>query len=234
MIGLIIIIHSAEATSAYMGNGGTTSGDPTPGSITTVQHTTVPWGCATERDWRCIFYILSCDIISFKAVANNKKVKIDWTVFCRQEADHFIVERSTDNQNFSKAAFVTGIHSVNEIESYIAIDNISAINEAIIYYRLRTVFRNGKESITSTILLHRLKTTSDIQIRPNPVTDKLQLLINSKVTSIAKISLLDGTGKIINSFTEKLQTGNNTFVYTHPAAIRLEFITLRARLMILY
>src|SRR5690606_25786482 len=52
---------SAEATSAYMGNGGTTNGDPTPGSNTMVQRTAFAYGCPIERDWRCIPYVLSCD-----------------------------------------------------------------------------------------------------------------------------------------------------------------------------
>ena len=62
---------SVEATSAYMGNGGTTSGDPTPGSITTVQHTWIAdgLGCPTERDWRCVFYVLNCNAISFQGCA---------------------------------------------------------------------------------------------------------------------------------------------------------------------
>ncbi|MCI0408132.1 MAG: hypothetical protein L0191_06160, partial [Acidobacteria bacterium] len=96
-------VPGAEATSAYMGNGGTTSGDPTPGSITTVQQTAIAsgLGCPTERDWRCMWYVLSCDIIHFKAVLQNQKVLLDWKAICRQEVDHFVVERSTDKTTFT-------------------------------------------------------------------------------------------------------------------------------------
>ena len=58
---------SARGTSAYMGNGGSVSGDGTPGSITVVQHTAAVWGCPGERDWRCLPFVLECEIITFNA-----------------------------------------------------------------------------------------------------------------------------------------------------------------------
>ena len=78
---------NAEATSPRMGNGGTTTGDPTPGSITPVQHTVSTHGCPSERDWRCVPYILSCKFITFNAFLQGQLVQKDWTVLCRQEVD---------------------------------------------------------------------------------------------------------------------------------------------------
>jgi uncharacterized repeat protein (TIGR01451 family) len=221
---------SVEGTSARMGNGGSISGDPTPGSITTVQHTSAPYGCATERDWRCLPYVLSCNIITFKLSEQNNNVQLNWTVLCSQEVDHFIIERSTDNQNFSTAAFVTGRPTVNENESYSAIDNISAISSDVFYYRLRTTLRNGKESISNIVMLRRVKTGSDIQILPNPVRDKLELLVNVRKSAIAKIYLLDGTGRIMDRFTETLREGSNTFMYSEPSAYPIGIYYLRAEI----
>lgn len=49
---------SAKGTSRYMGNNGSTNGDNSAGSITTVQRT-ASGGCPVERDWRCVNYLLS-------------------------------------------------------------------------------------------------------------------------------------------------------------------------------
>jgi uncharacterized repeat protein (TIGR01451 family) len=205
---------SAEATSAFMGNGGTTSGDPTPGSITTVQHTTVAWGCTTERDWRCIFYILSCDIISFKAVLQNQQVKVDWSVLCKQEADHFIVQRSIDGTSFTDVAMITGRPVINEVEAYSAIDNITGLNADILYYRLLTIMRNGKRSISNIISIrNRIGDEADVMVLPNPVRDRFQLLITANSSTVAEIKLFDGNGKTIFKHKELLQPGNNTFTY---------------------
>ncbi len=222
---------SAEATSAYMGNGGSTSGDATPGSITVVQRTAAGfYSCATERDWRCMPYVLSCNMITFKVSEQNNSVQLNWTVLCSQEVDHFIVERSIDNQNFITAANVTGRATINEKESYNAGDNINAISSDLFYYRLRTTLRNGRENVSNTVLLRRVKDISDFQVLPNPVTDKLQLLINTKSTTVAKIDLIDGMGKIMNRYTETVRPGSNTFMYYEPSAYPIGIYYLRAEI----
>lgn len=205
---------SAEATSAYMGNGGTTSGDPTPGSITTVQRTPSAWGCATERDWRCVFYILSCDIISFKAVLQNQLVKLDWTVFCKQEADNFIVQRSADGISFTDVAMITARPVINEAESYSATDDITQVNSDFLYYRLLTILKNGKRSISNIISIRkRTGLNTDVHVLPNPVRDNFQLLITSNQSTIAEIHLHDGNGKTLQTHKEQLQAGSNSFTF---------------------
>lgn len=205
---------STKATSARMGNGGTTSGDPSPGSITTVQRTIVPWGCGTERDWRCIFYILSCDIISFKGVAQNQQVKLDWTIFCKQEADQFIVQRSVDGVSFTDAATVLSLSVINEAQSYSVIDDIRTVNAEILYYRLITILKNGKKSISNVIRFHRkTRNGSEVQMLPNPVRDNFQLSITTTISSIAEIFLFDGNGKNLKTHQERLQPGSYSFTY---------------------
>jgi hypothetical protein len=218
---------SAEATSAYMGNGGTTSGDPTPGSITTVQRTPNAWGCATERDWRCIFYILSCDIISFNAVLQNQQVKLDWTVFCKQEADHFMVQRSNDGVSFTDVALITGRPVINEAESYTTNDDITRVNSDILYYRLMTILKNGKRSASNIISIrNRIGLITEIQVLPNPARDKFQLSVSMSTSSVASIQLIDGNGKILLTHKEQLQPGTNTFAYnwTHSLPSGLYYL----------
>ncbi|HEX7904024.1 MAG TPA: T9SS type A sorting domain-containing protein [Chitinophagaceae bacterium] len=207
---------SAEATSAYMGNGGTTSGDITPGSITTVQHTAIAGslGCPTERDWRCIWYVLSCDIINFKAALQNQQVILDWKAICRQEVDHFVVERSTDRINFTDVLVVTGRRIINETESYQGIDNITGITADIIYYRLRTVAVNGKISLNNIIAIRRNDTPGIIvQILPNPARTQLQLQVKTEKASVADVYIIDVNGRTLYTFKENLVRGNNTLSY---------------------
>ena len=206
---------SAEATSARMGNGGSTSGDPTPGSITPVQHTTAVWGCATERDWRCLPYVLSCEFISFKAVLQSQRVQLDWAALCRQEIDYFIIERSTDRNNFSMAFTTPGSPVLNEVELYNGIDDITGISSDLIYYRLKSVMKSGRIILSNIIAIKRSNASSlEMKILPNPVTDQLQLLVNIVKNGNADIAILDGTGRIVYHYKESLQKGSNTIVYT--------------------
>ncbi len=210
----------AEATSAYMGNGGTTSGDPTPGSITTVQQTAIAsgLGCPTERDWRCMWYVLSCDIIHFKAVLQNQKVLLDWKAICRQEVDHFVVERSTDKTTFTEALTIAGRSLINEIEAYSAIDDISNMNAEMIYYRLRTVMRNGTTNWSPVATIRRNNTNLlDIQVAPNPVKGPARLFITAEKTGVAGIRIVDINGKLLYSYKEKIAAGNTSLIINQSA-----------------
>ncbi len=222
---------NAKVTSAYMGNGGSTSGDPSPGSITTVQHTAFPWGCATERDWRCIFYILSCDIISFKAVLQNQQVKLDWTVFCKQEVDQFFIQRSVDGISFTDIAMINGRAVINEADSYSAIDDITRVNSDFLYYRLLTIMKNGKRSISNVIIIRKKSNQdADVQVMPNPVRDQFQLLITTTTTAVAGIHFIDGNGRTLKTHKEQLQPGNNTYTYNWTTGLPSGLYYLRINL----
>lgn len=216
---------SAEATSAYMGNGGTTSGDPTPGSITTVQHTIVAYGCVSERDWRCIPYLLSCEFISFRATAQGDLVNLNWTVLCKQEVDYFILERSTDRRQFNQVGGrMNGRPILNEEENYTASDNLSGQAEPVFYYRLRSVMRSGR-SVTSPVIAvhHAAKNHLNMRIIPNPVSEQLHIRIYSSIAAPAELVITDAAGVVLLRIHKALLKGENTvdclLVYRFPAGI---------------
>ena len=211
---------SAEGTSAYMGLMGSTSGDPTPGSITTVQHTPAAegLGCLQERDWRCIWYVLHCDFISFKASLQNQKVSLDWKVICKQEVNRFVIERSTNRSTFEDIISVPGQNSTNETEVYNSIDDVSGVSSDLIYYRLRTEAVSGRVALSSVIAIRRnINSTTDVQIMPNPVRGAVQVMVNMERSGIADIQLVDGNGRNLYSFREKLVKGSNTLTYSQTA-----------------
>jgi uncharacterized repeat protein (TIGR01451 family) len=214
---------SSEATSAYMGNGGSGSGDATPGSNTMVQRTPVAYGCPFERDWRCIPYVLSCEMINFTAVMHNQSVRLDWTVFCRQAAAYFEVERSADRTNFSTVLTVNGREVINETEAYHGFDNISGIHGEMIYYRLKTVGRNGKISYSNIMTLSLSDPGNDVRILPNPVRGTLRVEVSATNASTAQLFLVDATGKTLFKRSANLHPGINNLQYPevsrYPAGI---------------
>jgi hypothetical protein len=199
---------SAEATSARMGNGGTTSGDPTPGSTTVVQHTTVTLGCPTERDWRCLPFVLSCEFLNVKATLTGNAVRLNWEVLCKQQIDYFIIERSTDRQSF------------NEVEAYNAADDVAAVTTDIIYYRIKAVAKDGKTNYSTIVAVRKQGANIKLlQILPNPVTDQLQILLSCKLNDDADVLILDASGKILYRFKETLQAGSNKITYRQVASL---------------
>ena len=84
----------------------------------------------------------------------------------------------------------------------------------MIYYRLKTILKNGKVSYSNIIAVrNNTKETADVQILPNPVKDQLQILINGKTPSTIEIYVMDGNGKTIKKYKERVVPGSNTFTY---------------------
>ena len=208
---------STKGTSAYMGNGGSISGDASPGSITMVQHTTLfgSGGCPSERDWRCLPYVLNCEVINFSATLFDMQVQLDWTVLCRQEVDHFIVLRSTDKVSFEPVGTIPGRSVTNEVADYRSMDILNNVQSSIIYYRLQTVLRSGDVKLGNIITV-RLNDEKDfvLQLFPNPVHDQLQVSINSPASMMVQVFILDGTGRPVKKYKEKLIRGINNFSYS--------------------
>lgn len=212
---------SAKGTSTYMGNFGSMSGDPLPGSITTVQRSpaAASVGCAFERDWRCIPYILSCQVINFRAVLVQDISHLEWQVLCRQQADYFEVERSVDGTNFDAIKKIPGRNVINEVEVYQYEDNLAVLSARTVYYRLKTVLINGKASNSSVIVIRREGQQADVQVYPNPVKEKIQVTISSGLKQKAELRIVDAAGKSVMMFTEYLQPGINSFSYGNISAL---------------
>jgi uncharacterized repeat protein (TIGR01451 family) len=203
---------SAEGTSAYMGNGGTFTGDASPGSNTMVQKT---FAFTTDRDWRAITFILDCDYKTFNAVLQNDKVLLDWTVYCRQYIDYFEIERSVDGRNFISVKTVTAIPVLQEVTAYNTTDDISQLNEKILYYRLKAVSHSGRLKLSNIISVRPGSSLiSQIVISPNPVREVLQLSIKAENSGKADISVFDASGKRVLKVKQSLLPGVNNLSFT--------------------
>lgn len=204
---------AAEVTSRYMGNGGTTSGDLTPGSITTVQRTAV-FGCASERDWRCAGFILNCDIITFAALLKGPETKLDWALLCRQEVEYFAIERSINQSEYITVSTIKSKPVLNEVTAYTAADDIAGITSPVIYYRLKTIAKNGKVSYSNVISVrpgNNLLNT--VIIAPNPVHDELKVFINATMRGEGELQVFDLNGKVVMRYLTKIIKGKNILRY---------------------
>jgi hypothetical protein len=204
---------SAEGTSAYMGNGGVIGGDASPGSNTMVQKTPPS---APDRDWRNIFFLLDCDFTTFKAVLQNqgKTVLLDWTVYCRQRIEHFEIERSIDGVSFTSIKTVLAQPVLREITAYNTTDDISLLNDKIIYYRLKIRGETGRIKYSSVIFV---RTNSDlineILVAPNPVKESLHLGIKTEKSLHIDISITNVSGRVMLRSVQTLFPGINNISY---------------------
>ena len=87
-------------TGAQVDNNGNTGG------IATDRFHSIYFGDLIAR-----YSVLPVTYESFNAILNNNAVNLNWTTNAEISNDHFEVERSFDNTDFSTAAFVIGAQS---------------------------------------------------------------------------------------------------------------------------
>ncbi|MEO6314229.1 MAG: T9SS type A sorting domain-containing protein [Chitinophagaceae bacterium] len=195
-----------RATSGKMGLSGSTAGDPTPGSITTVQKCS----SGTERDWRYQPYLLALNFLNVTGVLINQSVKLDWTVTCDRTIDHFDIERSTDGINFSKITEVAGVYGPSNTKSFTVMDHqVSSLSGAW-YYRIRAIAKNTPGKLSAVVVI-RSHPKNKITVTPNPATAYVVVTIKLAKASQAEIRILDASGKTVLSKQRLLSTGINSF-----------------------
>ncbi|HEV8084200.1 MAG TPA: hypothetical protein VGP55_13420 [Chitinophagaceae bacterium] len=186
---------SAKVTSKNIGNGGSTAGDPSPGTRAVVQKTPA---LAGDRDWRWVTFVLPIEFAKFSgAPKNNKTVQLSWSVMVASEVDKFEIYRSTDNQNFTLNGTLSTTVRPNELQTFYLLNDISDLNTDMVFYRLHVIGKNGELTISNVIVVKLNNTKSLVTLMPNPATDNTVLKIRSDKESIATIRLIDNTGIII-------------------------------------
>ena len=126
---------------------------------------------------------------------------IVWSTTYESNNDHFEIERSHDGINFEKVAEVKGQGNSNSLITYLYND-IDVNQTLVVYYRIKQVDYDGKFEYSSVIVLNGAEGNSSIEIYPNPLEEGTVLYakFGDNDEGIAKVSLFDLSGKIINSY----------------------------------
>jgi uncharacterized repeat protein (TIGR01451 family) len=205
-----LINSSTKGTSGYLGDLGSSIGDASPGSKTTVQRTYISLGgCSFERDWRCITTILNCNYLSFTGQLNNDITKLQWKVICEQEINFFTIERSINSATFIPVGTVQALTGINVQQDYTTTDNVTGITADKIYYRLKSTGKNGKVNYSSIITLANKSKNLLVDILPMPVKQELNVVIASEKNITATIQILNTNGEKVFYTTANLHSGSN-------------------------
>jgi hypothetical protein len=89
---------------------------------------------------------------SFSARLKKEMVELDWVSGTQISASsHFVVQRSLDGDEFDDEALVFTEENPSPLQGYQYSDNISALNDGLIYYRLKLVDKNGRFRYSGTL-----------------------------------------------------------------------------------
>jgi hypothetical protein len=202
-----------KGTSYRMGNGGSFTGDATPGSRTTVQKR---FPTQTDRDWRFVGFVLPVQFVKLSGqLQSNSKVPLSWTIIATTGVDRFEVERSTDNLTFMRTGTVSQTVVLNQQQTFNFTDDVSGITKDVIYYRIKVIGKAGEIQYSNILVIRKQQTAKpSLSIVPNPANDYVFIGMYAEKASDITIRMIDEHGKIVLIRNEKVSRGSNNVQLT--------------------
>jgi hypothetical protein len=164
-------------------------------------------GIATDR-YSSLYFRRTSDFFTvlpvryqvFNAILNNNTVDLSWSTDVQPGNDHFEVERSFDQANFSTVGIVLGAQPGNGVLNQYSFKDGSpqTLNHTVVYYRLKQVNADQKFSY-SVVKTVRIKavTKALVEVSPNPYMDKLKVSFVSNEQGNAEVRLVSVSGNLV-------------------------------------
>lgn len=134
--------------------------------------------------------VLPISVITFSATpVANGQVKIVWKVAEQEDVKHYAVQRSFQGNAFETVAVLQNTNDVN----YGYLDDASQVPYATIYYRLKILEKDGKESFSKVVAVRNNRSVTKVLLFPNPVRQSLVITVpNFQKPLLAKLHNMQG------------------------------------------
>lgn len=140
-------------------------------------------------------YALGLTMLDYSVTLSNdeKNVNMSWDVTDEVDVNYYSIERSTDDENYSSIGKIFAHNNTSKSTSYDFIDENPVMG--ISYYRLMEIDNNGIEYKYGKHVIN--KTTQDLSIYPNPISDDLNISFGNFLNEGAKIMVYDVLGNLV-------------------------------------
>lgn len=139
---------------------------------------------------------LPAGLIDFTAKAINGKIVLNWTTVFEQNNRGFEIQRSVNTADaFMPIGFVSGAGNSSSSQQYLFTDNTVQKNVHY-YYRLKQVDLDNRSAYSPvrSVIISDSK-LANITLAPNPVADKLFILLNQNKIPLLIAEVFDISGK---------------------------------------
>jgi hypothetical protein len=101
------------------------------------------------------FFIQStvfAQVSTLTSKVTNDRVDLKWTTASESNISHFVVEKSTDGQNFRDAGIVFAYGNTTETVNYPFYEkNVKGNQQGVVYYRVSQISNDGTVTSAETI-----------------------------------------------------------------------------------
>lgn len=158
--------------------------------------------------------LLPVELIYFRAAPSGYgQVALHWSTAQEINNDYFLVERSSDGQNWESIQQVSGHGTTDAVQNYRAWDNAPLTGRA--FYRLRQVDFDGHFDF-SPIEAVEMKALDRIHLYPNPASTQLSLSFVAPAAQEGTMQISDNLGRVLLQQTVVLEEGVNRLEMALP------------------
>lgn len=155
--------------------------------------------------------VLPIELLSFDAVYNGHSTDVNWATASETNNDHFIIERSTDAQEFNVIAKVPSKAKGGNSTSKLYYElNDPDVKPGVYYYRLKQVDFDGKLTFSSVAMVvvaeHEMLT-----VIPNPTDNLADVNYESSSMGVALLKVYDTRGRLVNAKELICTKGHNSY-----------------------
>jgi trimeric autotransporter adhesin len=156
--------------------------------------------------------VLPLELLTFTgSLENNTATLLKWKTANQINTSHFVIERSTDGNNFSVIGSVNAAGNSSNALNYSFNDNDAANQRSLIlYYRLKITDVSGTFKYSNVISVSLPDINGTITVSPNPVVNDLTAAITSPAAGTAAWRIIDNTGRTVQYSNILLRKGSNT------------------------
>jgi hypothetical protein len=169
--------------------------------------------------------VLDVDMLTFTGKLVTTKANLAWSTTHEDAPVTFIIERSTDGRNFSKAGESPGYNNGNYTNHYSFIDPVDVVDR--VWYRIAMVSLTGKKKYSNIIQLYNKLVDFEVTNIVNPFSGSLAYNVIVAENSVITSELIDIAGKTVSSQKQLVYTGTNSINFGNTQSLPAGIYTLR-------
>ena len=156
---------------------------------------------------------LPVELLYFEGKRVGSHVLLEWETLAEVNNDYFIVEKSTDGENWEEILTVDGQGNISQPTYYSQIDIDGCVG--ICYYRLIQVDFDGQRAEPEVLVLKDNTQTPElaISVSPNPINQIAHIAFVAPDGGVFTLNITTQTGKLIYSTKILGDEGNNHTSY---------------------
>lgn len=136
---------------------------------------------------------LPVGLLDFQARRLGETVLLNWNTATEVNLSHFEIMRSKDQVNWTNIGVVSAYGNTTALQSYRLIDSDPPELSPLIYYRLKSIDRDGSHTYSEIRTISMDATSPDVVIWPNPSNGVFHI----ETGESANAMLYDSRGKLV-------------------------------------